>query len=122
MIDGELQIPTFNIVAPMSFMIDTGASGVMLMPIDGNRLGIQYGNLSYIVPVSGAGGHGKGASVKAKIIFSDDARTYPYDVNLTIADKSTMSLKDPSILGRIILHRWRILYDFRKGIIDIDPT
>ena len=100
-------------------MVDTGADQTVLMPTDILRLGIKYSSLLPAHTLSGIGGKCKSFKESALIIFSDEsnAQLAVYDIEISIAEKKAAHLRCASLLGRDVLHRLRMSYDFRQNKI-----
>jgi hypothetical protein len=119
---GRVTIPQWNIDGVVRFLIDTGSNGVLLGPMDVKNLRIPYDRLAYTAGLQGIGQHPtKMYSVNAALLFSETNYDYIYDLTIDISDPREASPRNPSILGRVILHRWRMIYDNPNNILDIDP-
>jgi hypothetical protein len=122
-ISGILRIPTLSAWGEVRFLIDTGASNILLQPHDGRNMKVPYGTFSYAAGPQGIGASQTDVhSVKAEVTFRDDQFYYIYDVVVDILDPSTAKAGNPTLLGRSVLHQWRITYDHAKQILDIEPT
>jgi aspartyl protease family protein len=86
---------------PVEFMIDTGASGIVLTPHDAKRAGIDMDALRYTMPSMTANGIGMGAPVEIKTLRVGDVtlRNVPASVN--------QAEMDNSLLGMTFLKRFR---------------
>src|SRR5579863_665812 len=84
-IEGRLVIPRLNILADVSFIIDTGADCTVLMPLDGGRMGIDYGQLRNAVDSVGVGGLSRDFTEPAIVAFSDGASIYAYSLIIRIS-------------------------------------
>lgn len=62
--DGHFMVKTESSGIPLSMLVDTGASTVVLKPVDAQRLGIDIDRLRYSVPVQTANGTTYAASVR----------------------------------------------------------
>ena len=97
------------------FLFDTGADHTVLMPKDAAVMGVDYNLLPDPNKSLGIGGLAETSQETARIVFADsDVRVvYVYDMPVRIllpsGDPSEMRL--PSLLGRDIINRWRIVYD-----------
>ncbi len=99
--------------------MDTGADQTVLMPTDSIRLGIKYGSLLPAHVLSGIGGECKSYKESALILFSDEsnAQLVVYDIEISIAEKKAAPLRCASLLGRDVLHRLRMSYNFPQSKI-----
>jgi hypothetical protein len=79
-------------------------------------MGIKYGSLLPSHVLSGIGGKCKSFKESALIIFSDEsnAQLVVYDIEISIAEKKAAHLRCASLLGRDVLHRLRMSYNFRQ--------
>jgi hypothetical protein len=122
-ITGILQIPSLRAWGIIRFLIDTGASNILLQPHDGRNIKVPYGNISFTAGPQGIGASQAGAySASAEVTFTDGQYRYSYDVLVDILDPNTAKSLNPTLLGRSILHQWRIVYDHPNQILDIEPT
>ena len=107
-------------------MVDTGADQTVLMPTDAVRMGVEYRTLASAKghALSGIGGKCKSFNERAIIVFSDDsnAQLVAYEIEISIAEKKAAQLRCASLLGRDVLHRLRMSYNFRKKKIVFTVT
>jgi aspartyl protease family protein len=84
---------------PVRFLVDTGASDIVLSPADAQRLGLDPASLSFTKPVETANGIGLGASYSAADVSVGSIRlsNVPMSVN-----KAPMS---SSLLGMAFFNR-----------------
>ena len=96
----------------MSFCVDTGADKSLLMPIDGVRMGIDYSKLNGDAECLGFGGICHNFIEGAILAFSEPNRyIHIYSIILEIASPTPDVMDIPSVIGREILDRWRMIYD-----------
>jgi hypothetical protein len=120
---GKVYIPQWNISGIVRFLIDTGSEGVMIGPSDVVNLRIPYHRLPYTAGPQGIGSHPSNVyPVKAELLFADLTTDYFYDITIDISDPRQANPRNPSILGRKVLNRWRILYDHPNNVLDIEPS
>ena len=97
------------------FLFDTGADHTVLMPKDAAVLGVDYALLPSPEETLGVGGLAETSPEDARIVFADSdvGAVYVYEMPVRIllpsGDPSEMRL--PSLLGRDIINRWRVVYD-----------
>ena len=104
-----------NYVADVSFLIDTGADSTMVGPSDFARFGIPPGVMPpFASRCGGIGGGCRFCTVGAATAFVDRRQMYVYAGPIGIPDPSHVPAQMPSILGRDILHRWRVEYNYSK--------
>ena len=114
-LEGRPILPRLNIRGDISFLVDTGADTSLLVPVDGMRLNIDYGQLSGDAERVGIGGLSHNFVEPAGVVFSEPKRfLHAYYINLRIAPYDVEIIDLPSLLGRNILDRWRMTYDPQK--------
>jgi len=97
--------------APVTMMVDTGASSVVLTPEDARRAGVDMRRLFYSVPVNTANGRAMLAPVRLQAIFIGELGAR--NVLALVAQPGAM---DQSLLGMSFLSRLRS-YEFRDGVL-----
>ena len=120
-IEGHLSIPSLQIDASVSFLIDTGSDCCVLMQLDAARLGVNHTQLSDRVESTGIGGISRDFVVPAAILFAEQGtKVYGYNVLLRIADPRPELKTTPSLLGRDVINHWRLIYDPSGGRLHAD--
>jgi len=119
-IEGRIVLPRLHIVGDVSFLIDTGADCSVLMPLDGTRMAIDYSQLQNVVSSLGIGGVSRDYSEAAIIAFSDGINVYVYTPTIRISTPSPDIMGVPSLLGRDVIHRWELNYDFSQNSITMN--
>ena len=113
-IEGLVSLPRLGIQAvQVSFLVDTGAGRCILSAVDAKAMGIASADLIGDYPVYGIGGADTCFEEEAYLAFVDEAtgRISYYRVILLIGKREPGGGQTlPSILGREILHRWRMFY------------
>ncbi|MEE8337766.1 MAG: aspartyl protease family protein [Dehalococcoidia bacterium] len=110
-IEGQVSLPRLGVVSNVSFLVDTGASRSVLGAVDVRAMGVDISDLRGSVPVDGIGGTEYCFEEDAYLLFSDDEKTFYYRIDLLISSRSADDeLRLPSILGRHVLHRWKMYY------------
>ncbi len=109
-VEGIVAIPALGVRGAVSFLFDTGEDHTVLMPMDALRLGIDYSKLEKPYVSVGIGGKSVGLSNEAILIFSDPGiAIYTYQVDLIIKPNAKDIERIPSILGRNVINRWRLI-------------
>lgn len=121
-LEGRLYIPRLSLWSDISFLVDTGADSTVLMPADGARMGIDYGNLTKsTIPAVGIGGQSFNYTEDAWVVFSDtDHALYCYYLDLDILNPIPELMDAPSLLGRVVLNRWVMHYSPTDGVLTFD--
>lgn len=97
---GHFEARAFSDGSPVHFMVDTGASSVVLTFSDARRIGIDTGKLRYTIPVSTANGTTSTAPVVlASLKIGDIIRT---NVHALVA---RLDVTNISLLGMDFLNR-----------------
>ena len=111
----------------LDFLVDTGAVATALMPTDGRLVRIDYEAVRDRVKpedLTGAGKGAKGYPVNAIVALFDEsgAISAEFEVELLIFDPDTVPDGVPSLLGRDVLNKCRMNYNFRDGGLELDVS
>ena len=118
-----VRIPLLGSSGQVSFAIDTGADRTVLMPTDGQNMGVDYDELERQAAAGtrqvtrartqGIGGSAIVFVTRGQLSFlSEDGRVlYGYALQLLIYKPTRPVQKAPSLLGREIIDQWRSTYD-----------
>ena len=113
-LEARIVFPGLGVAGHISFLVDTGADRTIIHPIDGARIGVDYGKLVWSASAVGVGGRTvKQAPERALVVFSQpDKALYVYELDVLIVpqDNVATSMRIPSLLGRDILDRWEMRY------------
>ena len=111
-------LPRLGKKGNVSFIFDTGADTSLLMPLDGQRMGIDYGRFQKEGTSLGIGGTSENYIESAFVgvcwrllAFVGDEALYGYEIELRVCKPSEDLMTIPSLLGRDIIDRWRVTYD-----------
>ena len=107
-----------RIKANISFLVDTGADEGLIMPSDGLRIGLDYKKLKNAKTYTGIGGDAQVYPEKALVTFADQKYIFTYDVTLGVSAINKQLMDAPSLLGRDIINRWRMIYCAAKRQVD----
>jgi aspartyl protease family protein len=99
--------------APMSLLVDTGASTVVLKPADAERAGIDLGALNFSTPVNTANGTTFAAPVRLRSLAIGDIVLD--DVEALVSKPGTLN---ESLLGMSFLRRLRS-YEFSGDFLTL---
>lgn len=107
--------------AQVSFIVDTGADASLLSQADAETMGIDYSALEQPADIAGVGGFLGVHPEEAILIFDDGSSTLPIRIQLGIAERGTsIAPQIPSLLGRDILARARMVVDPARGELSLD--
>lgn len=120
-LEAHVSFPRLKLRGLISFLIDTGADGTVLMPADSSKLGIDFRYLRDPTTSAGIGGIAKGYAETGAISFADRRHIYTYVIKLEIAAPTVHNRRFPSLLGRDLLKQWRLIMDARKNRITCTP-
>ena len=82
--EGHVLLPRLGSSANVSFIFDTGADTSMLMSLDAQRMGIDYGLLGNELSTLGIGGESENFTESAHLVFVGDEALYGYAIELHI--------------------------------------
>lgn len=118
----HVNIPSQHIFGEVSFLVDTGADTTVLMPVDADRLGVQFGQLTTTTTSTGMGGESEDFVEPAYLVFREEGGEvlHVYDIDLVIAKRRQEILILPSLLGRDVIARWKFLMDATNKVISAE--
>ena len=108
-------------------LLDTGADTTFIQPDAAARLGINTQVLSPTGTSMGIGGTNRYATVPAFIAFQDrpwpwrKTRLVYFQTELAVAMPDQTNRNLPSLLGRDVIDRCRLLYDKTRGKLQLTP-
>lgn len=110
-VEGVLILPRLAVSTKVSFLLDTGADRTVLHPADAIRLRLDYSALTATIKSTGIGGSSRNFVESATVLFEDGAGMHVYRIPICIPPVTRASRKLPSLLGRDIVNRWRMVYN-----------
>ncbi len=122
-VEASIHLPRFGLWGYVSFLADTGASGTVLMPTDAKKLAINFNKLKNPKISRTVGGPARGYLEQAVLSFldQDSNRIYAYNAEIQIFEPTRDNATLPSLLGRDVLNRWRVLIDFPRRNVECTP-
>ena len=113
-IEASVHFPRLDIRGYVSFLLDTGASGTVLMPADTRKMSIGFGLLRNPKISRTVGGLAKGYMEEAVVAFldKDTKNIYAYEIEIQIFEPTANNATLPSLLGRDVLNAWRMVIDY----------
>ena len=127
-LEGRLVIPRLSIRGDISFLVDTGADKTVIMPIDAARLRVNHNRFKIESEMRGIGGTGINYPEQCLVAFTEAGKkAFVYDLTVLFAKPEKYNKTTPSILGRDIIDRWRMMYEKPKNrltftVISADAT
>lgn len=121
---GRLILPRLRLAAEITFCIDTGADESTIMPEDEDGLGLDYSRLCHGAPTAGIGGISQNYRERIWLTFRDnDQAIHAFTQEIMIAAPQPGLSGIPSILGRDILNRMQMTYDYPASeLIETDTA
>lgn len=120
-LEARVVIPRLRLTGLISFLVDTGADGTVLMPADSRKLTINFGALRNPITSEGIGGPAKGYNEQMILSFSDRKSIYSYLLDVEISAPTPHNHRFPSLLGRDILDQWRFVMEKQKKSVVFTP-
>lgn len=112
----RVDITPLRVSGLVSFLIDTGDDQTVLMPRDARRLGVDHSALTKTTTSAGVGGSSVDYITDANVVFTDKV-FHIYRTPLIVMAPREGAEKFPSLLGRNILNRWRLVLDYPKKVL-----
>ena len=113
-----IMLPRLNLAGEVRFMMDTSSDLSLLSPSDALRLGCPQDGAS-ISKVIGWEGRMEVRLEQALMAFDDISFKF-YGINLgVVATEPVPCSRMPSILGRDLMSRWRIVMEPREEVLEI---
>ena len=103
--EGHVLLPRLGKSGNVSFTFDTGADTSLLMPLDGQRMGIDYGRFENEETSLGIGGATENFIESAYLAFVGDAAPYGYEIELRTCKPAEELMTIPSLSGRDTIDR-----------------
>lgn len=120
-LQGRLLFPRLELHTDVSFLVDTGADECVLMPADAIRSGMEYSRLGGEQEIIGASGTSKMFVEDAIAVFAEPGvGLHCYTIDVLVAPAARDLERIPSLLGRSVLDRWRMVYNPSHKLLVFD--
>jgi hypothetical protein len=117
---GQVIIPRFGLIHEIDLLVDTGSDRSCLMPRDWGKIGVHFENLHEEGIALGAGGPVSYRVEDSILLFRDTSgRAFGFSVRMGFAAEKKEIRGLPSILGRDVLSRMRMLYDPARAFLGL---
>lgn len=120
-VEGHLYLPRFELGGWVHFLIDTGADTTILHPDDGIDLRCPFDALENPAEFVGVGGTLLYYMEPAVLAFGEGSNAEEFDLQISIAKPHPVTDGLDSLLGRDILNRLAMVYDFRRRRLAMAP-
>ncbi|MDE2900135.1 MAG: aspartyl protease family protein [Chloroflexota bacterium] len=120
-LEGTLILPQLQFQRQTNFLVDTGATSSSVHPHVFEDLGIDLQAIMALPtsPIWGIGGSITVYNAHGFLAFQDSDNAYLYEVAISIYDPKNPP-DVPSVIGRDILERWRMVYAKAHGVLEFD--
>ncbi len=118
-VQARLVLPRIGVDSDVVFLVDTGAASTVLHSNDANDLDCPNDRLILPQSFEGVGGVLTYYRETALIKFSHGDGTHDLAVQIAIAKPGSPTDGLPSLLGRDILNRMRMDYDFPQDRLEL---
>lgn len=118
-VKARLVLPRLGVAGPVDFLVDTGATASVLHPDDGMALGCPFDDLLLPLVFEGVGGTHTYYRETAVIEFDDSGTEIGLRLELAVAKPHPLVDNLDSLLGRDILNRLRMEYDFPQDRLEL---
>jgi hypothetical protein len=120
-LEASILFPRLGIRGLVSFLVDTGADGTVLMPTDSRKLGIDFGALRNPKRPEGIGGIARAFEEDAVLSLSDRRYLYSFRVPIHIMEPTTHNVRITSLMGRDIIKSGRFVLTIAKKKMTLTP-
>ena len=120
----RVSFPRFDVRGRVRFLIDSGATGVILHSADVEPLRIPRNLLqsSAVRRSRGIGGIQRYFSEPGRLSFNIGSATLWCDLDILIEDDNAAPSRIPSLLGRDFLNLCDVRLNYHTGIVSLSPV
>ena len=116
-VEARLILPRLNVAGPVVFLVDTGAVSTVLHSDTAKELACPFDRLVLPVPFEGVGGLHTYYRELALVRLDETREDRDIAVEIAIAKPGSSVDGLDSLLGRDVLNRLRMEYDFPQGLL-----
>ena len=118
----DLTLPRLGVVATVGFLVDTGSVSTILHSDDAEDIGCPFDSLSLPIALEGIGGAVTyyRESALVKLDYGSGLLDFAFEISIAKPGSPTDGL--PSLLGRDVLNRMRMDYDFPQSRLEFVPS
>ena len=113
----DVILPRLGIVAKVRFLVDTGSVSTILHSDDAKDMGCPFDELVLPTALEGVGGAVTYYREPAMVKLDHESDVLDFAVEISIAKPGAPTDGLPSLLGRDVLNRLRMEYDFPRGLL-----
>ena len=120
-LDGTLILPELQLQLQISLLVDTGATNTCVHPSTLEDFGVEAHAITQLpkFEIAGIGGSITVYNAQGFLAFQDGDTVHLYQTPISILDPENPP-DVPSILGRDILERWRMVYAKAHGVLEFE--
>ena len=115
----DLILPRLGIVATVDFLVDTGSVSTVLHSDDADDIGCPFDSLVLPTELEGVGGSVTYYRESALVKLGNESDLLDFAVEISIAKPGATTDGLPSLLGRDVLNRMRMEYDFPQERLEL---
>ena len=116
-VKGQIFLPRLGVAGEVHFLVDTGSVATVLHSDDGVHLGCPFERLVLPVILEGVGSALTYYRETAIVTFDNNDTEVGLRIEISIAKPGSPSDGLDSLLGRDVLNRLRMEYDFPQGLL-----
>lgn len=116
---GRVRLPAIGVDVRVPFEVDTGADFTVISLAHLLRSGVRPGRLPLVrsaTRIRGITGSLRSYDLPCDLVFEDGDKSHFYEITAGVPDPKRYG-NLPSILGRDVLRRWRMVYDEPRSVL-----
>ena len=116
-VKGQLYLPRLGVAGEVNFLVDTGSVSTVLHPADAVPMDCPFDRLVLPVTLEGVGSVLTYYRETAQLTLGEGSGWRPFSIEVSIAKPDTFANDLDSLLGRDVLNRIRMDYDFPQNLL-----